>query len=114
MESKIKITDNESIKRYHYRYFQVYITGILSEGLREFSDTETFELIPQSQLERDLYDLKITDKKSCIRLEKFNGQLEQDSKGILYWSLIMETSKVITKRLLAKTLSKALFKKKIK
>ena len=66
--------DNKSINTYPYRYFQVYITG-------ERSYSRGLELIPQRRLEMALYGLVIKDRKSCIGLENFNGQLERDSLG---------------------------------
>lgn len=98
-----------------YRYFQVCISGDqLFSNLPSISTPRAFfkGLIEQALLEDTLFNLKINDKKREISLEDFKGQLEQDSIGMPYWHIIAKTSWVITKRLLAKTLSQDLFEKK--
>jgi hypothetical protein len=65
--------------------------------------------ITQSMLENTLYNLKIKDRSKYLYLENFNGQLEKDSDGSPYWNVILETSRLTTRRLLAKAISKELF-----
>ena len=95
-------TNNNNLARINrYRYFQVFIY--------EVEDKKLTSLV---ELENALYDLEIKYRESKIHLENFHGQLEKDLLGLFYWHIIMETNKVVTKRLLAKNLSRVLFGKR--
>ena len=97
--------NKKTLKISRQRYFQMLLTlGSLGPKLNLWTEDTTSlidllvtsKFLSQELLEKTLYHLRIEDRGRLMSIKNFDGQLERDSRGMLYWNVYLQTSTLRT------------------